>query len=633
MKSETIAVQQLFQERRQYRVPFYQRAYVWGREEQWEPLWKDIEAKAEARQSGDNPPAHFLGAIVLEPQQRRGLLGVDAFHIIDGQQRLTTLQYFLSALAMAAREGGASPTLTFLETCLWNPNPDTMERPEVEGFKVWPTFRDRAAYEMAMLAKNADELRARFPMSFTRDGALRKIGMDHPPSLEAIWYFLEQIEAWILAPNGSATDRGALLESLTLAALRDLRVVSISLGEDDDAQVIFETLNGRGAELSATDLIRNFVFMRADAENADSAALYDSYWTPFESTFWSDEQRRGRLRRPRLEWFFQTALQASLADDVEIGRLYQSYRRFALPPTGHVTADAQLRMLSDYSESYRSMLTGSGEEPIGKFGKRIAVWDVSPSHALALRVASIGLPPQDQERILGDVISYVVRRAICGLLPKNYNKIFLQLLRSLSGAGKDPGTFRASLAALKGDSSRWPRDDEFKRAWLTVPVHRNLGEPARVRSVLTDVENGLRTPYSEEPYVPSLGTLDVDHIMPDKWYDRWPLDGEFVTQQEATAAVFSWSTPENEDPKTQRIARRERLKATIGNLTLIHYGVNRSLQNGPFEEKRVRLFADSNLHLNRSLMVATKWDEESIEERGSALFEVARRLWPGPDQP
>jgi len=79
MKSETIAIQQLFQDRRQYRVPFYQRAYVWNKEDQWEPLWSDIQNKAEARLSGAKPVPHFLGAAVLEPQPRTGLLAPNGF--------------------------------------------------------------------------------------------------------------------------------------------------------------------------------------------------------------------------------------------------------------------------------------------------------------------------------------------------------------------------------------------------------------------------------------------------------------------------------------------------------------------------------------------------------------------------
>lgn len=85
MQSETISIQKLFQDRRQFRVPFFQRRYTWKREDQWEPLWSDICEKAESRANGDQPAPHFLGAIVLEPQPKRGLLGVEALNVIDGQ--------------------------------------------------------------------------------------------------------------------------------------------------------------------------------------------------------------------------------------------------------------------------------------------------------------------------------------------------------------------------------------------------------------------------------------------------------------------------------------------------------------------------------------------------------------------
>ena len=168
MKSETYDIQQLFQDRRQYRVPFYQRPYVWKKEEQWEPLWNDILEKSEARANGNEIAPHFLGAIVLEPQERRGLTGVEMYHIIDGQQRLTTLQYFLSALAMSVRAAAETSLLSAIENCLWNTNADTMQNPDVERFKVWPTFRDRDPYRSAMGAESPDELKSRFAASFTQ---------------------------------------------------------------------------------------------------------------------------------------------------------------------------------------------------------------------------------------------------------------------------------------------------------------------------------------------------------------------------------------------------------------------------------------------------------------------------------
>ena len=156
MKSDTITIQQLFQDRRQYRVPFYQRAYVWNKEDQWERLWKDIQSQAENRFHDNQLVPHFLGAVVLEPQLRKGVLGVETFNIIDGQHRLTTLQYVFAALAITLRANRMSALLSLLEECQWNRNRETMLEPSMEVFKVWPTFCDRVSHQMAMTARDVE---------------------------------------------------------------------------------------------------------------------------------------------------------------------------------------------------------------------------------------------------------------------------------------------------------------------------------------------------------------------------------------------------------------------------------------------------------------------------------------------
>ena len=581
MKSETVTVRQLLEERRQYRVPFYQRAYVWQKEEQWEPLWLDIAEKAERRLSGNQPPPHFLGAIVLEPQQQVGLKGVNSFHIIDGQQRLTTLQYFFAALAMAMRENGIVGILSIVEGCIWNSNPDTMVDPKIERFKLWPTFRDRVPFENAMTAETRDMLKERFPLHFTRAGTLAKNGVDHPAALETIWYFRDLIEEWLQSNDNSSISNK--LEALTQAGLTDLKLVSISLEQDDDAQVIFETLNGRGAELDATDLIRNFIFMRADRENLNAAELYETLWSPFEGQFWTDKQRRGRLSRKRLEWFTQTALQVDLAEEVEIGKLYASYRRYALGRDQAVPANAQLGMLSSAADAYRELISGTGDTPLARFGRQVEVWDASTTHALALRIGLSTLSNADKDRMLSDIISYLVRRAVCNLGAKNYNNVFLQILKRMSGGAISPDTLHAALSEMPGRATRWPRDDEFRVAWMTGNVHSRIGDVARIRQIFTVLENGLRSERSEEPFIAKLDTLDIDHVMPDKWYEHWPLNGNVVTANQASEASLGQQLGVAEEhPLAEAITRREQLKATFGNLTLIHYGINRSLQNGPF---------------------------------------------------
>ena len=105
-----------------------------------------------------------------------------------------------------------------------------------------------------------------------------------------------------------------------------------------------------------------------------------------------------------------------------------------------------------------------------------------------------------------------------------------------------------------------------------------------------------------------------------------------VTPEEASAASLATLFGEQQTPRAEAIARRERLKATFGNLTLVHYGVNRSLQHGAFAAKRDAFFRESNLHLNRGLMQLDRWNEEAITQRGRAMFDVALRVWPGPSR-
>jgi hypothetical protein len=620
----------MFQERRQYCVPFYQRAYVWNKNEQWEPLWNDIKEKAEARLLGDGISPHFLGAIVLEPQDREGLIGVEQFHIIDGQQRLTTLQYFLAALKIVLRTMEERVLLSVVENCLRNGNPESMKNPEIELYKVWPTFRDRSNFLGTMEATDIDALKARFPSSFTKSGGLRQIGCVHPPALEAIYYFHEQILAWVkqLGDGTKAKKIAAIAE----AVLRDFKFVCIFLGKDDDAQIIFETLNGRGAELNATDLIRNFIFMRADHDNAPSLTLYDTLWSQFEKSFWSEEQRRGRLRRPRLEWFVQTAIEAELCSEVDIGRLYVGYRRYALGQNTPVSASDQLQMLSSYAEPYRQLVTGMGDTPIAKFGRRITLWDASTTHSLALFIAKSAESIEEQRDLFDILVSYLVRRAVCGLTAKNYNKVFMNQLARMAGKRLTANLLAAGLASLDGNASRWPNDDEFRKSWLESALYGSVLDSAKLKAILVELENGLRSPRSEEPLASGLERLDVDHILPDSWFENWPLpDHSKATSMEAYEARYASYGDRPVPERVLAIRKRESAKHRIGNLTLIHYGVNRSLQHCEFPKKREVFFKESNLHLNRTIMGAETWDESAIDMRARDLLSVAVKIWRGPD--
>lgn len=628
MKSETLTVQSIFQDRRQYRVPFYQRSYVWNREDQWQRLWEDIQDKALTRLEGGRAHPHFLGAVVLEPQLREGILGVEQFHIIDGQQRLTTLQYVLTGLFHALSSLQVSALIPPINACLWNSNPETMRDREVERFKLWPTFRDREQFISAMTAESAHDLRQRFPDSFTRIFELRKIGMRHSPALEAIWFFMTCFKKWIT--SGEDQERLLRAEALTTAILSDLSAVCIFLGEDDDAQVIFETLNGHGAELKATDLIRNFIFMMA---GLDADHLYRDLWQRFETNFWSEAQKRGRLNGPRLQWFFHSALQAETADDIDVGRLYVNYRRFAGGGSSAKSARQQLEILNRYAAPYEQLVSGSGSSPIAVFGRRVESWDVSTIHPFALRIAVSGLPEREQSEIFDAIESYLVRRAVCGLTIKNYNKVFAQLLKRSASEVLDSRSIKTALSESTSDAARWPTDEEFRKAWIEAEIFPgNIEVQARLRYIFHRLETAMRTERSEERVLLDMGSLDIDHILPKDWARYWPLsNGEQVTPDELEAAKPYVYSPEQATGKIADILIRNQHVPRFGNLTLAHYGANRSMQNREFAMKREVYRENTNLQLNRSLILEDAWDEAAISKRGEALFAYARRIWTGPE--
>ena len=287
MRADPYPLHQVFALERRYIIPTFQRDYEWTREEQWELLAEDLESVAErlaverrhAEALGGNPARadesvspHFLGAIVLDRMTPERAGGVDLRSVIDGQQRLTTLQLLLRALLDVAIELD-SPRQRQLRRLLQNPD-DIAEHPE-EVHKLWPRRRDRAVWVRAM-----------------SDGALAKEGDQHR-YLAARAYFGERIRA-----AAGSEDPQSQLDLLVDACQGLFRIVVIDLDDNDDAQVIFEVLNGRQTPLSSTDLVKNLLFLRAEQQQVeDIEALYEARWEQFDDDWWKTSVGRGHAAR------------------------------------------------------------------------------------------------------------------------------------------------------------------------------------------------------------------------------------------------------------------------------------------------------------------------------------------------
>jgi hypothetical protein len=425
---------------------------------------------------------------------------------------------------------------------------------------------------------------------------------------DAYVFFYGVVQDWLRLGEDGAETR---VETL-LATLRDhLRMVVIDLGPEDDAQVIFETLNARGTPLLPTDLVKNYLLHRAELDGENVEHLYRTYWQPFDDDdkYWREEVGRGHAQRARIDTFLQHYLTLRTGQEVPVAHLYTAFREHAEEPQSG-SAAVQLERLRDYARVYRhfdEIPPGTRE---GLFFERLAEMEITTAYPFLLELwKRHQVDAADEVRaVVGDLESFLVRRMICQLNTRGYNKLFVDLLGTLEGPPKTlPDRVRAFLLASDAESTVWPDDPAVRQAWLDRPVYRVLRK-SRVRKLLEALERELHGGKTEK--IEFAEKLTVEHLLPRKWRKHWPLPTDL--------------------PEEDAEARRERLLHTMGNLTLLTKKLNPSVKHGPWEKKREQILTHSALNLNRPLDKIREWTEAAIEERGRQLFEVARRIWPHP---
>ena len=656
MKAEAVTIRDLLENRCRYCVPIYQRHYVWDRKNQWEPFWLDILTKTnEVLQNRPQRFFHFMGAVVLETRKTSSVKQVTSFQVVDGQQRLTTFQLFLVAIKHYALEREFKDTVAMMDNFLLNGNEEIMANPNIEKYKVWPTQYDRELFQ-TIISGERNDLRDRYKDYFykTKDSIRKNIPLK---LLEAYGYFYDQIKQAVetdevlgddhfdlfdnkelLVSEENSFNRDKIeqrLEKLWVSLIEEFKIVQIVLEKEDDAQVIFETLNSRGKDLLAADLVRNYIFQRADAleENADK--LFEDYWEYFEDTFWSVQGKQGRYKKDRIEFFIANFISAKISGEVTISKLFSEYKAYIhsqdrKPYCGYPSVEAELKDLCAYGKLYRRLIEPKFGDPLGKFSKQLKIWDVTTIYPLVLRIwAEDELMEKDKIKCLEMLLILIVRRAICNLTPKNYNKFFIYVLRHLETNGFSPEILSSYLTNQTGDSSRFPTDKEFKQAWLEKPVYSNLSSQ-RVRTVLESIELKKRNHFQETDKLAE--NLTVEHILPQSWYENWPLpSGEYATLDDLYGTnYYLYRRYGVSDSKYEEIEERKRLLQTFGNLTLLTQHLNSSISCGPYSEKRQALDDQSLLLLNREIVKFENWGENQIEERGKNLFEDALQLWPYP---
>lgn len=588
-------------------MPLFQRPYVWNQEIQWEPLWEDVARVAERllTRPQDKHHAHFLGAVVLQ-QVQRPAGHIQERTIIDGQQRLTTLQLLMDALHAELMNIGATAAAMRMEPLVRNADPFCAV-PD-DRFKVWPTNRDREAFKAVMAAEPP-----------VNHNAVVHRG---ERMVEAHRFFSEQAREWL---QGGGSEELQARATAIEGAVRDLlQMVVIDLSVDENAQEIFETLNARGAQLTAADLIKNFAFQRLMENGADVQTAYERQWKEFETGFWETEVSVGRVRHPRSAIFLNHWLIAQTGKEVVAREVFKCFKTYSDFEAG-VPMATVVERVHDAAATYRRFVEAATSrsgaiDRIGLFGYRTGVMEsevIKPLVMCLLDPHEVPVSSDQLYKALDVVESWMVRRMLVRATTKNYNQVVVEVIKQLrSGERARAGEFlERFLAEQKSDSRYWPDDEEVRGEVEALLAYRRLSR-SRLRMVLEAIEDHLRGFRGERQGLGgervARGAYAIEHVMPRKWATHWPT-----------------ASGGKEDPE------RDRLVHTIGNLTLLTGKLNSKVSNGPWrgrDGKREALEAHCVLFLNRDVVKRGKdaWTEAVIRDRSADLAKLIVEIWPVP---
>jgi hypothetical protein len=611
LKADPFQIGDVLKNPKRFVVPIYQRTYAWKIRPHLETFFDQVEAKAEERLNGNGQFPHYMGAVLVIPRGAYSFGRMEVLDVVDGQQRLTTFQIFLAALRDLARTLDQSQTADLLGSLLLNPEgPQVHDR--IERYKLYPTAYDRKLYcDLVDLDWNG--LRKKYPDAFYKNG---KVLESAELPLRAWGFLRTEAEAFINTTNRETPV--ARLNALSAALLEDFQVIAITLDEHDDAQEIFETLNAGGEPLAAMDLVRNDVFHRATRAGENVEVLMENRWRTFEEPFWKELGIRGRIKKPRIDFFLSDTLAAETGREILLTELYARYKSFVVERK-FANVDSELETLLRHAPTYRKLVEPTGQSALPEVGRELAVLDVTTAYPLVFVIQASDAPEDDKSGLYQLIVSYVVRRMLCGLTAKNYNKVFLRLGGQLRTDGVSLATGAAAFAALDGDTGRFPDNTELRSAISSRRQYGNI-QQHRLRHILCQLEREARDKFDEANSLPD--DLTIEHVLPDAWREHWPLpDGT----QAAADLVTGMS-----ESQLKLIAEREALKHTLGNLTLLTDARNPSLGNLDFATKQVKL-RKSLLKLNHEIAEMPNWTEERIRTRATRLSDLAIKVWPALD--
>lgn len=525
-----------------FRIPVYQRNYDWSRTN-CERLLDDIR---EIIRSGDK---HFLGTIVFMSAKSGGF-ALQEYTIIDGQQRLTTLMLILKALSVVAQNNGDSCYQEIEEQYLHNKYCD-----EEYKVKLKPIKSDNNQFLFLLEDKQED--------------------MDEDTHIYQNYnFFKERFDAW--AADGVSPSK-------VLDALTKLEIVEIVLTKgEDDPQVIFESINSTGLELTNADLIRNFLLM--NVENQEQ--LYEDYWLAIEKTL------RKKMDYSNLDDFFMLYIMYKTSKSVKSRYLYNRFVQL-FKDSGY-TQQSILAELRYYAEIYGAFIYGSPKysTTINRLLQSLRTLNQTTCYPFLLHVFddfnNNVIDGKTLQQVLQFILSYLLRRLVCGVPSNSLRGLFIYLYNRIfkvtSNKKKYYQTLNKFLFTVTTKDAI-TSESEFERALKTANIY---GNPSLCRFLLLDIENG------DVKEVLQAQNLTIEHVMP-----------------QTLSADWSYIKPEE----------HEEYVHTLGNLTVTGY--NPELSNKSFKEK-CEIIRDNSkaVKLNSDILDKKTWTIADIQSRATRLAKI-----------
>lgn len=544
----------------QYTIPVFQRTYSWTLE-QTSQLFKDILRLAE------NPdiPMHFLGSLVYVQGGLYTTATVVELIVIDGQQRLTTITLFLAALASHFMKHG-----------------DEQTAKEIRGLYLLNDYTsDSQKYKLLLTQNDKNTLINLVEGKELQPPISNRLAQNYN-------YLLKSIE-------NAKVDPRELYQ-----AFKKLIVVDVSLDRTtDNPQLIFESLNSTGLDLSQADLIRNYVLMGLSKENQDE--LYNDYWRPMELDFGETNYTE------YFDQFMRDYLTMKTGRIPKISEVYHEFKKYA-PQNDYQTMKVVISDVQKYSKYYSAFALGNElDTELGAAFADLRTLKVDVVYPFLLEVCGdfrdAVIDKAQLIQIIKMIESYVFRRMICGIPTNSLNKTFANLSKEI-----DRTDYLQSLQAimiLKTSYRVFPTDETFRRDFVTTDIYHKL----RADYIFDKLEN-----FDRREKV-TLGSYSIEHIMPQN-----------------TNLSTEWRADLGDN--WQEI--HDTYLNTIGNLTITAY--NSTYSDRPFLTKRDLKnsdgtsvgFGSSPFHLNEGLGSLEHWNEQEITRRAEKIASLALTIWSYP---